>query len=71
MIQAVKSRMGVTCNRLTWEEEGSMVITTSLDSETSSGDCFVGIPSSENFFIEFSFLIWHIQRLLDRAVPLD
>jgi hypothetical protein len=34
-----------------------MVITTSLDSETSSGDCFVGIPSSANFFIEFSFLI--------------
>lgn len=45
------------CNWLTWEEEGSMVIMTSLVSEISSGDCFVGIPSSENFFMEFSFLI--------------
>jgi hypothetical protein len=44
------------CNELTCADEGSMVITTSLDSETSSGDRFVGIPSSENFFMAFSLL---------------
>ena len=41
---------------------------TSLDSDTSSGDCFVGIPSSENFFIEFSFLIdrFNVYRMRTR-----
>jgi hypothetical protein len=33
-----------------------MVIMTSLDSDTSSGDCFMGILSSENFLMAFSFL---------------
>lgn len=33
-----------------------MVIMTSLDSDTSSGDRFVGIPSSENFFMASSLL---------------
>jgi hypothetical protein len=44
------------CNQLTWEEDGNMVIMTSLDSDTSSGDCFMGILSSENFLMAFSFL---------------
>jgi hypothetical protein len=33
-----------------------MVIMTSLDSDTSSGDCFMGILSSENVLMAFSFL---------------
>ena len=42
---------------------------TSLDSDTSSGDCFVGIPSSENFFMEFSFLIdrFNVYRIRTRG----
>ena len=42
--------------KLTWDEEGNIVITTSLASATSKGVSFVGTPMSENFFMALQFL---------------
>lgn len=41
---------------LTWVDEGNIVITTSLDSATSKGVFFAGIPLSANFPIASWFL---------------
>jgi DNA polymerase sigma len=47
-----------------------MIIMTSLDPDTSSGDCFMGILSSENFLMAFSFLATK-KHFIRRCDPFD
>jgi hypothetical protein len=59
------------CNQLTWEEDRNMVIMTSLDSDTSGGDRFMGILASENFLMAFSFLATKEHFIRLRCDPFD